>query len=520
MGNILSNLKEVWSKATLYHRLTLVSITIAFLLVILLLVNWAREPEMALLYGGLDTKDAAEICDKLRDKGIVFQLRDSGSAILVPNSEVYQLRLEMVAEGLPTGGRDGYEILDRDGLGISPFKEGVNYVRAIEGELVRTILLMDGVIGARVHIVSEQRRLINRGRIDASASVYLKTSGGMDLRRENIAAVASLVAGATKGVSPDRVVVVVNGKLEAGDEENELNAMTGSLLEYKMKMEKYLATKAEKQLAQVLGPGRATVTVNCKLATASIQSTTKKYDPQGTVETRVTQKKRQQEGSTTGRGNASPATSINETTKETEMESPYTIEQKVDTPGRIEEITAAVFVDLASAAPASADGAEGADGAAATPAGAAQRQLTRQRVQAIVQKALGLKSADSIEVEDVSFAVRPEVDLGEMEEAGLFDPQMLMEMAKRGSLGLAVIGMLLAFRIVRGKKPKPVASPAIEGGGAGGEGGAANKKAKASMAVLKGADKALRANIVNSLQTDPDQVKQLFLSWVESSDAK
>jgi flagellar M-ring protein FliF len=504
MGQLLNNLKTIWNQASLAHRLTLVGIVVAFVGITVPLFYWASRPELALLYGNLAPEDAAKIAEELRDENIDYELKDGGTTIMVPSDEVYKLRLMMVSQGLPAHSNEGYKILDNGELGISPFKERIQYIRAIEGELVRSIKLIDGVHSARVHVVNEERSIFSRDKKEASATVVLKTRGGGTMQRHNVEAITNLVAGAVKGLTADKVVVVVNGNLQAGEERDDIINLSGTLFEQKMKIEKYLSGKAEQQLAIVLGPGRATVKVDATLSTASVQQTKRILDPKQRVEVKTLTEKKDEKGTIAGRGNAKPTGSKKDQKEQIEYDTSSEVVQRTDRPGKIETLTVAVFVDSAALSSPSG-GTESSEGA---PADTPAKTLTVQQISDAVGKCLGLDSDDSIEVVPAPFAA---VEEAEFVEEGPNIMSIALRYTKDFSLGVAVIGMLLVFRMIRGKKIKPqeVQQAASEAAGS-------VQKKQVTGRQLKGADKQLRQKITAAIQQDPDQVKQLFASWVES----
>lgn len=511
MGNILRNLKQVWLAAGMSHRLTLLGIGAGFLVVVGVLVFWASRPEFALLYGQLTAEEAGEIAEKLREQGVKYELRDHGRTVMVPVDKVYGLRLSLVSDGVLESSSQGYSILDDDGLGVSPFKERVNYIRAISGELEKTIALINGVTGARVHIVSEDGSVLRRSQKESSASVFIKTNGA-SLRQDNVVAVANLVAGAVKGLSPDQVKVIVNGKTQWGDMQDEMTGTTNSLLEYKIKIEKYLSGKAEDMLAHVLGEGRATVKVNATVSTKEISRTRKLVDPENRVSIKEETTKENSSGA--GRGNSSPASQTKNSSEVIEYVEGMEMEQTIDRPGKIESLAVSVFVDL-SLVGKTAGGEGGSGGEGGEPSTEQQKTLTVQHIKDAVQNALGLQDGSAITVVDVPFANPPEIEQGE--EAGLFgsiNTDFMLEIINRSSLAVVVMGMLVAFRFARGKKnkkgaaeePQSVAQALSSSGG----------KSAAQSRQIKGADKALRQRIITSLQSNPEEVKKMFLSWVES----
>jgi flagellar M-ring protein FliF len=503
MSNVVENLKQVWQQASWGHRLSLVGIVGGFIAVVLLLVFWSTRPEFALLYGNLSHEDAARIADHLREKNISYELGDGGASVFVPDDQVYQLRLEIASGEMISGGSEGYKILDRDGLGVSPFKERVNYIRAVAGELEKTITLIDGVSSARVLIVSDQQRILGNSKQESSASVYIKTRGGQMTQR-NVQAVASLVSGAVKGVAPEKVVVVVNGIQEHGQDKDELSGAPNSLLEYKMKIEKYLGEKAEDMLSRVLGPNRATVKVNASLTTATISTSKKVVSPDKRVVTKEELQKKDVKGGTRTANNK-PGGQTKETTEKIDYLAGYEVEQRTDQPGKIESLAVSVFVDLSSLA-----GGEGEDGG--TPSAPA---LTVEQIKEAVRNALGLPDDNAITVVDVPFQ---DIATPEMPEPPLEIMGTVLYYTREFSLGIAVLGMLLAFRLIRGKKPKRIVrrEPLAEGGEGEHAMAAAGGGGRKSAPSIKGPDRVLRGQIVNALTQSPEEVKKLFRSWVES----
>ena len=220
------------------QRLLLVTIALACVGAGVLLVGWARQPEMALLYSDLPPADAAQIVEKARDAGIACKLSDGGTTIHVPRQNVYDLRLSLASEGLPSGQQAGYKILDEDRIGASPFAQRVNYIRAIEGEIARTVRLIEGVEAARVHVVRPEATLFGGREQAASATVALRLRGGWHLTRGNVAAIVHMVAGSVEGLSPDQVVVVDSqGTLLSGDDEPGAVAGASSVQDYKARVE-------------------------------------------------------------------------------------------------------------------------------------------------------------------------------------------------------------------------------------------------------------------------------------------
>ena len=287
MPNSFQTAVDIWQRMGFLQRILLISVLLACGGAAALLLGWARQPDMALLYTGLDPEDAAQIVEKIRDADTTYELRNGGTAVYVPSDKVYTLRLELAGEGLPSGGREGYGLLDNEKIGTSPFSQRINYARAIEGELAKTISLFDAVAAARVHIVRPDSKLFQGTNQGASATVALRLRPGRKLTQQNVAAVVHLVAGSVDSLSHESVVVVDSrGNLLSSGTDDDFATGAGNVLDYKSQVEQYLARKAEDMLTLVLGPGRATVKVDATIATKTISETVEQYSPDEKVPTK------------------------------------------------------------------------------------------------------------------------------------------------------------------------------------------------------------------------------------------
>jgi len=489
---VLQNIRGIWQRAGLAQQILLVAVVLGGIGAAVLLVNWARQPRMALLYARLDPEEAAKIVEKIRDADVPCELKAGGTSIYVPEDKVYSLRLDMASEGLTTGGQGGYGILDSETIGTSPFKQSVNYVRAIEGELAKSIQLIDGVSMARVHVVKPKDTLFAGKEKQASATVVLKLKSGWRLTDANVAAIVNLVAGGVEGLTAEKVVVVdSDGNLLTSGGDNQIAKQAGSLLDYKTRVEQYLARKAEEMLTAVLGPGRASVRVDATIETSSSSTVEEKYQP----DSKVVTSEKLRSSSTAGSprtGAAAPGSTSTEEETETAYLTPKTVTTRTELPGQVKALTVAALVDVTGPAK------EGGSG---------EPLLKLEDAKEIIRSAIGAKPED-VTVVAASF---PQADAAEEApaEEGLFTKDFLLDMARRSSLGLLVIGFLLALKMFRGKKKVQLPNVALEG------------RAATQGAMLPGGEDAaadpnvLRAHISRALQDNPDEVKRLFLTWAE-----
>lgn len=505
MPQALANFRELWERTSLIQRVILLGIVLACVGASALLLGWARQPHMVPLYAGLDPEDAAKIVEKIRDEGVPYEVTAGGTAVSVPADQVYTLKLSLAGSGLPAGRAQGYRILDEGKIGTSPFKERVNYIRAIEGELAKTIELLDGVQRVRVHIVRPESPLFAGQQDNSSATVALRLRPGWRLTPTNIASVVHLVAGSVEGLTPEKVVVVDStGQLLSGEGGDALATKAGTFLDYKSRVEEYLAGKAEDMLVAALGPNRAAVRVDAVIDTSQVTETTETFDPDNRVVTKEEMLSKSSAPLAGGEGAPPPTGSK---TQEENIVNEYlvsrVVQEKSDLPGKVVSLTVAAFVDLTPA--------EVAEGVTPPPA------LTVQDVEDIIRNAIGLKTTDTLKVAQTAFPQRAVETMGVEEEASLFtSPQFLLEMARRVSLGVLVIGGLLMLKMFRGKAKKVAA----EGAGAS----LALEAQGAAVGLLPGTSPAanpelLRAQITHALQENPEEVKRLFLRWIESEKA-
>ncbi len=259
-------------------------------LAVLGLVAWlamrAAEPPMALLYGDLDPRDAGQVVQALDRARIPYRLAAGGAQVLVPEADVPRVRLMLARDGLPAGGSVGYEIFDRgESLTTTPFQQDINRVRALEGELSRTIRGLSGVRTARVHLVLPRREPFSRERPEAQASVVIAMQGAQRLDREGVQAVLHLVAAAVPGLRPQNVSIV--------DSRGELMARGGQALsgpaaaqtgeELRRAAEQRLARGVEDLLERTLGPGRVRAEASVEMDFDRVQTTEERFDPENQV---------------------------------------------------------------------------------------------------------------------------------------------------------------------------------------------------------------------------------------------
>jgi flagellar M-ring protein FliF len=494
--DILQKLRLIWQKVSLVQRALLIAIVLTFSIVSALTVHWARRPDMKMLYQELPAEEAAKITEKIGDQGIAYELRNGGTAIYVPSEKVYQLRLDMAKEGLPEDSQGGYKIFDNEKIGVSPFVQGVNLRRALQDELAKSIQMLDGVVRARVHIVRSEQTVFTSEQGKTTSSVVLRLKPGYRLSALNISAITHLVAGSVEGLDTGSVAVIDSeGRLLSSESDETLASGAGTVQEYRERVEQGLSGKVEDMLTAVLGPGRAAVEVSAVVDMNSSNVVIEKYEPKGVAVKEETKDKSKPVGGGLTEGEQVAASGTEkDSTSLTEYLFGKTIETRVELPGKITSLSVAAFVDLQ--APDANESEAGANTALIMEA---------SEVEEIIRNALGLGEKDSLKVVNARFHRPPEIPI----EAPSNWPRYIA-LARQGSLGIMAVCALLALRVFSGAKRKASAAGAAQSLPASGEPAGLLGSGPENVEPLM-----MRKQIASVLQSNPEQVKQLFTSWLE-----
>lgn len=249
-------------------------------------VKWKHEQDYKPLFTGMAPEDAAAIVQKLKEGAVDYRIGENGTSILVPEAKINAVRLELAGEGLPKSGRIGFELFDKTNLGITDFTEHVNYRRALEGELERSIKALSAVDTARVHVTFPKDSVFLDSREPAKASVLLSLKAGIHLTPQNVQAVTNLVASAVEGLTPDQVSVLdMQGNLLNRPRKNALDGsdLSDTHLEYQHQVEKDLASKVEATLEPLLGEGKFRVGVSADCDFTTTEQSEEAFDPTKSV---------------------------------------------------------------------------------------------------------------------------------------------------------------------------------------------------------------------------------------------
>lgn len=271
---------------SLVQRVSIVAAALAVGGGIVALTHFRTEGDFRPLYTGMAPEDAAPVVQKLRESGVEYRLADGGSSVLVPSAKLAESRLTLAGAGLPKSGRAGFELFDKTNFGATELVEHINYQRALEGELERSVMSMAEVIQARVHLSLPKESVFLDQQQPAKASVMVKLRPGARISPQNVLAVTNLVASAVEGLTPDAVAVLdVEGNLLSRPRRvsNDDSQVTSESLEVRQQIERDLVSKISTTLEPLLGSNnfRAGASVDCDLTSGEQQEET--FDPDKSV---------------------------------------------------------------------------------------------------------------------------------------------------------------------------------------------------------------------------------------------
>lgn len=267
------------------QRLTMLMVFVLTIIGTTAVIKWAVKPEYAVLVSDMEPADTQAVISELKANKVPYRIIQDGRGVMVPRKNVYDYRLKLASKNLPSSTGLGYEIFDKKDIGISEFVQHVNYRRALEGELARTIQSMPEVVKARIHIVFPKERLFKEDQKKPTASVFLSLKRGVRLTDEQVRGITMIVSNSIEGLEPKNVTIVDDhGNIlsKDQDDDSEFN-ISGKQLKLQMQVESYYEDKVQSMLDQMLGPGNAIVRVNAELDFRRIEKTQESYDPDNSV---------------------------------------------------------------------------------------------------------------------------------------------------------------------------------------------------------------------------------------------
>lgn len=467
------------------------------------LFAYGTQQDYRPLYSNLAQEDAGAVTGKLQARGIPFRLAAGGSNILVPGDQVAQLRLDLAVEGLPAKSK-GFELFDEINVTSTPFDQHVKYDRALQAELAKTMMQIEPIVSARVHLVRPDDTPFVRDQKPATASVVLKLRPGTTLSRKTAIGITALVARSVLGLVPEQVSIMdTNGRLLSDSKEGELSGPASSQFDHQREYEAYLSTRAEEMLKRVLGPGRAIVRVSAEMNFRHQKTKRESYDPDQKVLAKemVNSRKAKLAGSGRSGGPAGTASNlpkgggiiqaaaaVSSNSEDEEItENQYLVgkvEQEFEESGApVKRLTITAVVDLTPR--------EGASG----------KSLTTEEVKEIVKQATGFrKGRDEIDVNDKKLLGEVPAEVAEPNALDTDQWGWYMVLARNISLaGILIVGLTFVVMYVR---RKPVAAVGEE----------------STQATPESEDATTR--LVALAQRDPDAVARLLAAWLGEPSAE
>lgn len=446
------NLATLIREWPLSRKLALAGVIVISAVLFGLLIFQGKSADFQLLYANLTEKDAAPVVSWLKAENIPYKLKNQGRNIWIPADILHETRLNLAANGLPTGGGVGFEVFDKQSFALTDYVQKVNYTRALQGELARTIRALDPVQTARVHLALPEKRLFKNQQKQATASVIVGLSQGKSLDTTQVQGIVHLVAGSITGLTAENITVVdSNGlALDAGLKEDDEEHLSLNRLAYQQKIENRLEMRAQALLDKTMGEDKAMVRVSAALDFAKVEKTQEIYDPDEPV-VRSEQVKQQQNGTPPAAGipgaesnlqGVEPLQGAEESSSSTSRTTNYEISKTVSTTinpvGTLTKLSVSILV-ADKVIPAAQDSPQTTE-----PRTAEELQSMENMVSA----ALGLvpERGDQIQVISMPFSQKPD----KVMVAEPLPDNLLYEYLPFVKIGLVAVGaLLLYFLLIR-----------------------------------------------------------------------
>jgi flagellar M-ring protein FliF len=409
--------------------------------------NWVKSVNYSTLYSNLEPADAGEVVNQLTEQNIPYKLSDGGTTIMVPSDDVYRVRISLASQGLPRSGNIGYAIFDKSNLGMTEFLQNLNFRRALEGELMKTIMQLSDVQSARVHIVMPKERLFKEDKQEATASVVLKLRHAAGLSKSQLAGITHLMASSVEGLKPENVSIIdYNGELLSSQIGSDpLAGLSASQLDVRKNVEQYLEKKAQSMLDGVVGPGKSIVRVTAELDFQQVEQTSEIYDPNSAVVR--SEEKTEETKSATDKMDANGESRDDNKieTAITNYEINKTVEHIVNSVGNIKRLSVATLLDGIYRK------VEGAEGNPAEMVYEPRSEEDINRITALIKNAVGYDKdrGDQIEVVNLPFD-RTDIQFEQEKLDVIAEREFYLDIGKKvGLVLLAILGFLYVKRKIK-----------------------------------------------------------------------
>ncbi len=449
------NLAAILKEWPLSRIIALVSVAVICLVVFAVIIIQARTADYQLLYANLAEKDAAAVVSWLKSQNIDYQLKNNGRNIWISANTLYETRLELASNGLPSGGGVGFEIFDKQSFALTDFVQKVNYARALQGELARTITSLAPVRATRVHLALPEKRLFKNQQKQATASIIVTLAEGDTLDQDQVQGIIHLVSGSVEGLTPENVTIIDgSGKvLEGRTEKDDEQRFSVDMLVFQQELERRMETRAQDLLDKTMGYGQAMVRVTASLDFAKVEKTEEFFDGEEPVIRSEQLQEERSGGVTTGgipgvesnlQGNTnavggSAGTPSSKSSRTTNYEISKTISKTINPVGTIKNLSVSVLL-ADKIIPAKDDETQ--------PTVITRSEKELLAIETMVSSALGLNvdRGDNINVASMPFMISSDDQLLAEEMPG----NLLYEYLPLVKIGLLSLGaFLFYFLLVR-----------------------------------------------------------------------
>jgi len=526
LRQFLAQLQANFKVLPLGRKVAVVAVALSTLIGIVLLVVWTNRIDYQPLYFNLSPEDAGVVVEELKDQKISYRLSANGRTVMVPSGKVYDLRLNLAGRGIPSGGGVGFEIFDKTDLGTTEFVQKLNYQRALQGELARTINQFAEVEQSRVHVTLPEKTLFLEDERKPTASVVVKLRSKGTLKKKQVQGIVHLVAGSIEGLEPENVTVVdVDGSVlsSGASDGSQLTGLTNSQREFQREVEEGLEKRVQTMLERVVGKGKAIVRVTASLDLRQEEKTEEIYDPDSAVirsEQRTEDKSKVSNPvamgtpgvaanlSETGGGTAGVSSSnVNKTSETMNYEINKVVRRIVEPTGKKKRLSVAVLLDGTYEVTKGEGGKE------------EYKYIPRtdeemKKYENIVMKAVGYNTerGDQIEVTNIPFET---VRLTEEEKKAMERESLWGTMWKAVPTLVTLLIVALLILLVLRPLVKWLMMPVKEIGMiAGVEGGTPGKLGAGISPMPLGEGATGREQITQLARADAKRFAELLRSWI------
>lgn len=503
-------------------RMLIAAVALLSVMAFAVLIFVANRTDYRPLFTNLTAEDAGEMVKKLKDSKTPYQITADGKGILVPSDKVYELRLSMASEGLPQGGGIGFEIFDRKSFGMTEFVQKLNYQRALQGELSRTISQINGVEQARIHLVIPEKSLFKENEKPATASVVLKMKSNRPLRDGEVQGVVHLMASSIEGLDPEHVTVLDSrGKIlsKGNGAADPTSKVTTAMQETQRGYEKNVEERIQSLLDRIVGSGKSVARVSAVFDFKQVERVEEKFDPES-IAVRSEQRTEEKGASTTTNagvpgvqtnlGRAAQGTAATGGGSKNDETLNYEVSRStakiIEPVGALSKISVAVLVDGKYEAPAAVK-----DGQAAKPKYTPRSPDELQKIEALVKSAVGFnpERGDQLSVQNIPF--QDTGDAGSVETPKWWSDPFFLSLFKNLLIGLGFLALILfvirpllsSLRLVR-----PAMLETFDPAHEMAEKLSSSERAQISMQMAE------QKNLIEQAKNDPYQVAQILQNWL------